>query len=77
MSLRVHYPWDKTPEGGSFFVPTLAPHKTKEAGLKAALHHRVLAKATFGMKDGKHGVLFTRRRATRRGTPSPSQSSDA
>jgi hypothetical protein len=77
MKPRVHYPWSKVPEGGSFFVPTLAPFKTKEAGLKAALHHRVLAKATFGLKDGKHGVLFTRRPAVRRDTASPSQSSDA
>lgn len=77
MSLRAHYPWDKVPVGGSFFVPTLAPFKTKEAGLKAALHHRVLAKATFGLKDGKHGVLFTRLAEVRRGTASRCRSSDA
>lgn len=77
MRLKVHYPWPSVPEGGSFFVPSLAPFKTKEAGLKAALHHRVAAKATFGLLNGQHGVLFTRPRAVRRGNPLPSQSSDA
>jgi hypothetical protein len=59
--LKVHYPWAQTPPGSSFFVPTLAPHKTRQAGLLAALHCRVKAVAAFGIKDGKHGVLFTRK----------------
>jgi hypothetical protein len=62
-NLKVFYPWTTTPPGSSFFVPTIAPFKTKEAGLRAALHHRIKAKAEFGIKDGLHGVLFTRRRS--------------
>jgi hypothetical protein len=68
MKHRVHYPWAKVPVGGSFFVPTLAPYKTKEAGLKAAIHYRVKARATFGILNGQHGVLFTRLPGGRRGT---------
>lgn len=42
------------------FVPTLRLEQTKQEGLKAALHHNIIGKAEFGMKDGKLGVLFTR-----------------
>lgn len=59
-TIKIHYPWEKTPPGGSFFVPTLDPFGTKEEGIKAALVLRVKAKASFGLMDGKHGVLFTR-----------------
>lgn len=56
----MHYPWKATPPQGGFFVPTLKLEETKQDGLKAALHQRVFAKAEFGTKDGKLGVLFTR-----------------
>jgi hypothetical protein len=42
------------------FVPTLKLEQTKQEGLKAALHHNIIGKAEYGMKDGKLGVLFTR-----------------
>jgi hypothetical protein len=34
--------------------------ETKEAGLKAALHYGMIAKADFGTSNGKLGVWFTR-----------------
>ena len=58
--IRIYYPWNETPVWGSFFVPTLDVYATKETGLKVALHLRIKGKATFGLYNGKHGVLFTR-----------------
>jgi len=60
MRPRVHFPWLKTPPKGGFFVPTLQLEKTREAGLKAALYYKVPAKAYFGIRDGKIGVMFIR-----------------
>jgi hypothetical protein len=59
--IKVYFPWAETPIGGSFFIPTIAPFKTKEAGLIEALRLHMKAKATFGLLNGRHGVLFTRR----------------
>lgn len=58
--LKVYYPWNDLEPGQSFFVPALDVYAAKEAGLKAALHLRVKGKATFGLFNGRHGVLFTR-----------------
>lgn len=72
----IHYPWAETPPGGSFFVPALDLQKTREAGLLAALHLRIKGKASFGIFNGKHGVLFTRpvSPASNPGTVLPHQS---
>ena len=59
----MHYPWDKTPAGGGFFVPTLNLKQTKEDGLRAAVFHKVKGKAQFGVKEGRLGVWFSRLRA--------------
>jgi hypothetical protein len=61
--IKVHYPWDKTPAGGGFFVPTLNLKQTKEDGLRAAVFHKVKGKAQFGVKEGCLGVWFSRLRA--------------
>lgn len=60
MPLKLHFPWSETPKKGGFFVPTLSLEETKLLGLRAAVYHKVRAKAEFGVKDGKLGVLFTR-----------------
>ena len=56
----MRYPWTETKPGGSFFVASLHPAKTREMGLKNALQHHILAKGVPGILKGKHGVLFTR-----------------
>ena len=57
---KIHYPWQATPPKGSFFVPCLKLDEIREAGLKAAVYHKVKAKAQFAIVAGKLGVLFTR-----------------
>ena len=46
--MRVNFPWDKTPIGGWFFVPTLTPEETRAAGLQAAIHYRIFGIETKG-----------------------------
>jgi len=58
--IRVHYPWNKTPLHGGFFVPTLNLELTREEGLRAAVFYKMKGKATFVVKDKRLGVLFTR-----------------
>lgn len=58
----MHFPWLDTPVKGGFFVPSLKLEETKNLGLRAAIYHKVGAKATFGVKDGKLGVWFARTR---------------
>ena len=58
----MHFPWLEVPPQGGFFVPTLNLDVVKVNGLKAALYHRVQAKAEIGRKNGKLGVWFTRLR---------------
>ena len=59
-TIKVYYPWVAMRKHEQIFVPTLRLEQTKQEGLKAALHHNIIGKAEFGMKDGKLGVLFTR-----------------
>ena len=58
--IRVHYPWNKTPVKGGFFVPSLNLEQTKEDGLRAAVFNKMKAKVTFVVHNGRLGVLFTR-----------------
>lgn len=58
--IRIHYPWNKTPVKGGFFVPTLALEQVREDGLRAAVFYKMTGKATFVVKDGRLGVWFTR-----------------
>ena len=58
--IRIHYPWQKTPLRGGFFVPTLRLEETKEDGLRAAVFYKLRGKAEFVVKDGRLGVWFTR-----------------
>lgn len=58
--VKVHYPWETLPPKGTFFVPSINLKETREAGLKAAVYHKVRAKAQFVIVQGKIGVLFTR-----------------
>lgn len=60
MTVKVHFPWLSTPVKGGFFVPTLALAETRELGLRAAVYHKVRAKAEFCTVNGKLGVWFTR-----------------
>ena len=56
----MHYPWLEVPAHGGFFVPTLKFEEVRVNGLKAALYHRVQAKAEIGRKNGKiGGVVYT------------------
>lgn len=55
------FPWQSVERGYGFFVPCLNTNKVREAGLQAALHHRVFdAKARVGIRDGLVGVWFYR-----------------
>ena len=58
--IRIHYPWQKTPLHGGFFVPTLKLDEIKEDGLRAAVFYKLRGKAEFVVKDGRLGVWFTR-----------------
>jgi hypothetical protein len=58
--IRIHYPWQKTPIRGGFFVPTLKLDEIKEDGLRAAVFFKLRGKAEFVVKDGRLGVWFTR-----------------
>jgi len=58
--IRIHYPWQKTPLHGGFFVPTLKLDEIKEDGLRAAVFLKLRGKAEFVEKDGRLGVWFTR-----------------
>lgn len=58
--IRIHYPWQKTPLHGGFFVPTLKLDEIKEDGLRAAVFLKLRGKAEFVVKDGRLGVWFTR-----------------
>jgi hypothetical protein len=54
------YPWESTPKGGSFFVPTLEPEKDRVRLLIDSQRYRVKYKATCGVMHGMLGVLLTR-----------------
>lgn len=58
--IKVHYPWNKTPVGGGFFVPTLALDQTREDGLRAAVFYKMKGRAEYVVKDKRLGVWFTR-----------------
>ena len=58
--IKIHYPWEKTPVKGGFFVPTLQLEVVRLDGIKAAINCRVKAKAEPCVKDGMLGVWFTR-----------------
>lgn len=56
--LKIHYPWTKVPLRAGFFVPTFDLERVKADGLRAALTLRIRAKAFYGIRDGRWGVLF-------------------
>ena len=59
--LRYKYPWQHTKHGQGFFIPCLDVDAIKEAGLQAALRHRIFgAKAQIGIRRGLLGVWFYR-----------------
>ena len=60
MKLRVFYPWERTPVGGYFFVPTLTPERTREEGLRVALYVNCRGRGTPGVLHKRFGVLFQR-----------------
>lgn len=59
---KIHYPWQETPKGGGFFVPTLDVERTLEHAAFSALHFRRGFKSTVGVKGGMYGVLIVRTR---------------
>lgn len=63
--LKVSYPWEKTPHGGSFFVPSLDPVATRREGLQEGIRVRILGKAVTCIWNGQLGVMFTRSRQRR------------
>ena len=55
------FPWRSVEKGQGFFVPCLDVEKVRQAGLNAALRHRVFdAKAYPAIKDRLSGVWFFR-----------------
>jgi hypothetical protein len=58
--LKVMYPWEKTPYGHSFFVPSLNPEATRREGLQEGIRLRVFGKAAPCIWNGQLGVMFTR-----------------
>lgn len=56
-----HYPWDRLEKGQGFFVPALDLEAVRQAGLLAAVPHHIKdARAQFGIRQGRLGVLFYR-----------------
>jgi len=56
------FPWQLVERGQGFFVPCLDVEKTLQAGLNAALRHRVFdAKAYPAIHNRLSGVWFYRR----------------
>ena len=54
------YPWEKTPKGYGFFVPTLKPEEVKISALLDSQRYHVGAfRADIGVLNGMLGVLFT------------------
>lgn len=53
------FPIEQTPQGESFFVPTLAPQETIVAGQRAAIAARCRIRTKVGVYRGKLGVLIT------------------
>jgi hypothetical protein len=56
-----HYPWNRLEKGQGFFVPALDLEAVRQAGLLAAVPLRIKdARAQFGIRQGRLGVLFYR-----------------
>jgi hypothetical protein len=55
------YPWAKLRPGEGFFVPGLDVERVRELGLRAALPHRIQARAIVGIKNHQLGVWFYRK----------------
>jgi hypothetical protein len=56
-----HYPWNRLEKGQGFFVPALDLEAVRQAGLLAAVPLRIKdARAQFGIRRGRLGVLFYR-----------------
>jgi len=56
-----HYPWEHLEKGQGFFVPALDLEAVRQAGLLAAVPlHIKDARAQFGIRQGRLGVLFFR-----------------
>lgn len=53
------FPFERLKKGESFFVPSLAPEKTKIVGERAAIAERCRCKAEIGIYRGMLGVMFT------------------
>ena len=67
------FPWARTREGESFFVPCLALYDTATAGTHAAREHygrNVRTSVQYGVFIGYLGVLFTRRKLPSEQKPS-------
>lgn len=60
MTPTVVFPWSKTEVGQGFFVPCLDLDKTKELGMRAAMHLFIRVTATPGIRGGLLGVWFSR-----------------
>ena len=56
----IKYPWEKTPKGYGFFIPTLEPEKLRVTALLDVQRYRVRYKAHIGVFNGMLGVLFVR-----------------
>lgn len=54
------YPWNKTPDGGYFFVPAVNAERVRKEGLIAAMRFGIHAKAQIGIYGKYYGVLFQR-----------------
>ena len=59
--MEIIYPWAKLKPGEGFFVPGLDVEKVRELGLRAALPHRIQARAIIGIRKNQIGVWFYRK----------------
>ena len=59
--MEIIYPWAKLKPGEGFFVPGLDVEKVREMGLRAALPHRINARAVVGIRKNQLGVWFYRK----------------
>ena len=62
--LKLKFPWAETKPGEGFFIPCVNTEAVKARAARAALEARVFDyMMDEGIKDGKWGVLFRRRRS--------------
>lgn len=60
--MRVKFPWERLEPGQGFFVPCLHFEPIKEMGLRSAVPFRYKVDVVPGIKGGRLGLWFIRRK---------------